>query len=147
MTTPWTRIDAVRTAALGAVGAVVWAVGWFGVSAEPALEDQIAPMNLAVVGVVLIGIGYSSWFLAGRRAVGTRRRAVLALVPEAAAAPTPVAAGTAGRAGTAPVDGFLGSERLYHRPDCAMTTDRAWEVQPRAVHERAGRTPCGVCRP
>ena len=141
MTTPWTRVDAVRTAVLVAVGCVVWALGWVGVSGEPALEDQIAPMNLAVVGVVLIGIGYSSWFLAGRRAVGTRRRAVLALVPEVAAAPTPVAAGPP------PADGFLGSERLYHRPDCAMTTDRAWEVQPLAVHERAGRTPCGVCRP
>ncbi len=144
MTTPWTRVDAVRTAVLAAVGAVVWAVGWFGVSGEPALEDQIAPMNLAVVGVVLIGIGYSSWFLAGRRAVGTRRRAVLALVPEVAAAPAPVGANTAI---TPPADGFLGSERLYHRPDCAMTADRAWEVEPRAVHERAGRTPCGVCRP
>ena len=139
MTTPWTRVDALRTAILVAVGALVWAVGWFGVSGQPALEDQIAPMNLAVVGVVLIGIGYSSWFLAGRRAVGTRRRAVLALAPEVAIGPVTT--------GTAPVDGFLGSERLYHRRDCAMTVDRAWEVQPRAAHERAGRTPCGVCRP
>ncbi|GAA0631752.1 hypothetical protein GCM10009547_39500 [Sporichthya brevicatena] len=142
MTTPWTRVDVLRTAVLVAVGAVVWAVGWFGVSGEPALSDQIAPMNVAVLGVILVGAGYASWFLAGRRAVGARRRVVLALVPDVASAPAPDV-----RADDVRHDGFLGSGRLFHRSGCAMTADRAWVAEPRSVHEQAGRVPCGVCRP
>jgi drug/metabolite transporter (DMT)-like permease len=77
--TPWTRLDAIRTGAILAVGAVIWVVGWFRLADEPALADQIAPFNLVVVGFVLIGVGYANWFLAARRAIGRRQRALLAI--------------------------------------------------------------------
>ena len=134
--TPWTRSDAARTAAFVAVGLVVWMFGWFGVSGQAAFEGQIAPLNLAIVGVVLVGAGYAGWFLAGRRAVGARKRVLLARSTDVAAA-----------AGAVDPDGFVGSERLFHRVECAMSLDRSWAVRPRVDHERAGRRPCGVCRP
>lgn len=134
--TPWTGVDALKTTVLVALGCVVWAIGWFAVSGKPALEDQIAPMNIAVVGFVVAGGGYANWFLAGRRAVGARRRSLLTL---AATVPSlaPVAVS----------DGYVGSERLFHRPGCAMADGRSWPVRSRAEQEHAGRVPCGMCRP
>jgi hypothetical protein len=35
----------------------------------------------------------------------------------------------------------------YHRPRCRLVTGKAVEAAGRAEHERAGRTPCGVCEP
>jgi hypothetical protein len=133
---PWCLADAIRAAGLILVGAIVWFVGWYQVSARAAMGEQIGPMNFAVVGLLIVGTGQASWFLAGRRAVGARRRSLLG----ATAKPSPVA-------GTAAVDLFAGSERLYHRLECGMATDRRWAPVPRSDHERQGRTPCGVCAP
>jgi drug/metabolite transporter (DMT)-like permease len=79
---PWSRTDVLRTAVLVVLGAGIWVVGWFGVSGRPALEDQIPPMNLAVLGFAVTGAGYAAWFLAGRRAVGARSRALLRLAAD-----------------------------------------------------------------
>jgi hypothetical protein len=135
--TPWSRLDALKTSLLIAVGAVVWAVGWFQVAEKPAMDEQIAPLNVAVAGVVVIGAGQALWFLNGRRAVAERRRALLG------ESPAPVAA-------QAPAQGdelFAGSQRFYHRLECAMVVDRGWAAMIRATHEAAGRVPCGVCKP
>jgi hypothetical protein len=133
--TPWQIADAVKAAGLIAVGAIVWFAGWYEVSDRAAMDEQIAPMNLAVVGVLLVGAGQASWFLAGRRAVGARRRALLG----ATAKPSPVAV-VAG-------DLFAGGEQFFHQLDCAMVTDRGWMPTTRTDQELSGRTPCGVCAP
>lgn len=133
---PWHWADAVKTAGLIVIGAIVWFVGWYQVSERAAMDEQIAPMNLAIVGLLIIGAGQASWFLAGRRAVGARRRVLLG----ATAKPSPVTL-------VAVSDLFAGRERLYHRLDCAMLTDRDWAPMPSAAHELQGRTPCGVCKP
>lgn len=132
---PWRGADAVKAAGLIALGAILWAIGWYEVSDRAAMADQIPPMNLAVVGVLIIGAGQASWFLAGRRAVGLRRRALLG----AEAKP--------GVTAKVSPDLFAGTERFFHRLDCAMVSDRAWTPTPRAAHEAQGRTACGVCAP
>lgn len=136
--TPWTRTDAVAVAVPMAIGGVVWFSGWWEVSDRPSLGAQIAPMNVATFGLMLIAVGQALWFLRGRRAVGERRRLVLgAGAPPRPAVPTVVTG----------ADAFVGSERFYHRLVCAMVVDRTWTPTSRAAHERAGRVPCGVCAP
>lgn len=134
--TPWTRLDAATTALLIAVGALLWTIGWYRVANKPSMGDQIAPLNLTVVGLAVIGAGQVLWFLRGRRIIDERRRALLGDEP------APVAA-------DAPADGelFTGAYGLYHRQACAMVTDRDWAPTARVAHESAGRAPCGVCAP
>lgn len=135
---PWTRSDAVATAAVMAIGSIVWFVGWWEVSDRATMESQLSALNIAVLGMLVIGAGQTLWFLRGRRAVHDRRRLLLG-----------VDVRTSSTTAVAPVDEdrFAGSERFYHRVDCAMADERNWTPSPRAVHERAGRTPCGVCAP
>lgn len=134
---PWTRTDVVRTAAVIAVGCLVWAVGWYRVSGEGGFHDQIAPLNVAVFGVVVAGAGQVLWFLGGRRAVDSRRRVLLGDDAAAVEVAAPVSA----------VDSVVGSERLYHRADCPMAAGREWPATTREEQERAGRVPCGWCEP
>lgn len=134
---PWTRADALRAALLIAVGGVIWIIGWWQVSGRPSMSEQVAPLNLAVVGLAVIGAGQASWFLRGRRAVAARRRMLLGTEP---VVPTETAV-------VVDADRFAGGARLYHRAGCAMLTDRAWAPVPRAEHEGAARIPCGVCAP
>ena len=133
---PWQWPDAVKAAGLIAIGTIVWAVGWYEVSERAAMNSQIAPMNLAIVGMLVIGSGQASWFVAGRRAVGRRRRALLS----AGATTAPVVVGPA-------TELVAGGERYFHRLDCAMLSDRGWTPTPREVQEAQGRIPCGVCAP
>jgi hypothetical protein len=37
--------------------------------------------------------------------------------------------------------------RFYHRPGCPMAADRNWSAASPTDHDRAGRVPCGMCRP
>ena len=134
---PWTRTDAVLTAAVIAVGCAVWAIGWYRVSGEGAFDSQIAPMNVATLGVAVAVAGQVLWFLSGRRAVDFRRRVLLG--DDAALAQISAPAED--------LDSFVGSERLYHRADCPMAQDRAWVPLSRAEQDQAGREPCGWCEP
>ncbi len=128
----------MKTFGLMGIGGVLWFIGWWEVSDRAAMDEQIAVLNLAVVGLIVVGAGQASWFLAGRRAVGHRRRALLG--------------DRARRTAVAPVaptshELVVGGERFFHRLDCAMAADRGWSPAPRAAQEQAGRVPCGVCAP
>ncbi|WP_019874817.1 hypothetical protein [Sporichthya polymorpha] len=127
----------MTSAVLMAVGAIVLVAGWWEVSDRASMESQIPAFNIAVLGLVLIGAGQGLWFLRGRRACSDRRRLLLG----ADAAPAVISAAVED------TDSFAGTERFYHRLDCAMVDDRDWAPSPRATHERVGRTPCGVCAP
>lgn len=134
---PWTRTDAVLTAAVIALGCVVWAIGWYKVSGEGAFDSQIAPLNVAVLGVLVAGAGQALWFLGGRRAVDHRRRVLLGDDAFLTVRSAPAADG----------DSFVGGESLYHRPECPMAAGRAWSPASRTEQEQAGREPCGWCEP
>ncbi len=135
--TPWTRTDAVTTAVLTTLGGGIMVVGWWEISDRASMESQLAPLNVAVLGLVLIGAGQALWFLRGRQACGDRRRRLLGADVRPVVLPAAVA----------DEDAFAGTERFYHRVDCAMVADRSWTPVPRVTHEHAGRTPCGVCAP
>jgi len=54
-----------RTTVLIAVGLLVWFVGWYQVAGKANSSDQTAPVNVAVLGVLLAGIGQLCWSWTG----------------------------------------------------------------------------------
>lgn len=141
----WSRADVAWSSALIVVGSLIWAVGWFRVAARASLEAQVAPMNVAVAGIVVVGIGQALWFMKGRRRVGDRRRVLLSLAPEwlerSPSRPTSAASAVSES------DWYVGNERFFHTPECPMTANRGWHALSRAQHVDAHRLPCGVCSP
>jgi hypothetical protein len=146
--------DLLRWVITVGLGGIVIAVGWYVAAGEATFSQQVAPLDAALAGFLLSGIGNLAWLLHGRRAVGERRRLLLPDVAETAAeanvevetvAPVATDHGT-----TSLEEVFLAGEDMerYHRPDCALAAGRTgWTTATRGAHELAGRRPCGVCRP
>ena len=132
------------TAALLVVGAVVLFVGWWGISGTTARADQYGWLNIAIAGVIVIGVANCAWLIAGRRRLAARaagvymrieRRTVAAVTPngsESSVRPT-LLAGT--------------GMRHYHREDCDYVQGKKVTRRTLGRHEREGRRPCPVCRP
>ncbi len=130
--------------ALVGLGLVLFLVGTNRVSNEVVYDDQVPGISLAVLGTVLANAAGVALLIAGRRAVSMRRVAVLGPVPALA----PVARVPVGAPPTTE-PALVGADDLrhFHRESCALAADRDWTARSRAEHERAGRTPCGVCLP
>jgi vacuolar-type H+-ATPase subunit I/STV1 len=136
---PWSPIDALVLWLLLLVGAVLLFLGWWGTSSTARLGHQVVWLNLGALGLLVAGLGVAVWLAAGRRAVGRRRRLLLADVPVAVE-------------GTG-VEGFTAelvagpSMTRYHRADCEFVAGKPVTRAPEAIHHRAGRRPCAVCLP
>jgi hypothetical protein len=147
----WVRQDVLRAGLLLGVGVVLWVDGWYKASDDLDVDSQIAPLNLSVAGTLIAGAGFVAWFLAGRRAVGARRRA---LIETRRALVLPVADRrlgsdrSLGSRSTSPVlIAGSGLER-FHRSDCPLAAGRTdWATASRIDHSAAGRVACGVCLP
>ena len=142
---PWQPAELLAVLATTAVGFVVIGVGWLGVSGAVATHKQIVWIDVAAAGVLVAGVGNGLWLLAGRRALGERRRRLTAAI-----------AGDDAPAATASVtlevvrnDRLVAGPRMtrYHREDCILVGDKSVRAAGREAHERAGREPCGVCAP
>jgi hypothetical protein len=147
----WTRLDRARTAMLLLLGVVLWVVGWYNASDELDVDNQIAPLNLSVAGTLIAGVGFVLWFLAGRRAVGARRRVIVerrrSLVLSVEGRPSRRDQSLAPRAAS-PVLVAGPTLRRFHRSDCPLALGRTdWAEAGRSEHTAAGRVACGVCLP
>jgi hypothetical protein len=122
-----------------ASGSLVCAVAWAMMANRASFSSQTPIASLGIVGLIIAFYGQTTWLLSGRRAIGERSQGLLghlvtrhgsdAARPESAV----LVAG----------DGL----RRYHRTDCLLARGQAWPAAPRERHHRAGRVPCGVCRP
>jgi hypothetical protein len=130
-------------ALLSGIGVALLVAGWIQVRTESVYAEQVAGINMAIVGVIAIGAGAIPMLLAGRRAVGVRR---LALLGDLRGMPVRSSAGAS--AGSISQN-LVGGEGLrhFHRAGCTMAQGRNWSAASRQEHERAGRVACGVCRP
>ncbi len=155
--TLWSAEDLLRWALATGVGGIVIAVSWYVCAGDASFTRQIGPLDAAVAGAVVSGLGNAMWLLRGRRVLGERRRALLAdpvVAVDAAAGDavrkvsTSASPGPATSAISEP-DVFVAGEGLlrFHSPDCILAAGRAWTSATREHHEDAGRLPCGVCRP
>jgi hypothetical protein len=128
---------------LSTIGGSLLVGGWAQVRSESVYADQATGINLSVAGVVVAGAGALMMLLAGRRAVGVRRLAVLG---DLRAMPVRASAGTSSDSTSQHLVGGEGL-RHFHRAGCTMAHGRSWSAASRGEHERAGRVACGVCRP
>jgi len=153
----WSAEDLLRWALATGVGGIVIAVSWYVCAGDASFNRQIGPLDAAVAGAVVSGLGNAVWLLRGRRALGERRRALLAdpVVAVDTGEPgavrrvsTSAETGTASPA-TSEAELLVAGEGLlrFHRSDCVLATGRTWTSATREQHEDAGRLPCGVCRP
>jgi hypothetical protein len=150
----WSAEDLLRWVITVGLGGIVVVVSWYVAAGEATFSQQVGPIDAALAGLMLSGIGNLAWLLHGRRSLGERRRLLLPDIAEATtrmAAPALLVAATSAPAlATAVEEVFLAGEGMerYHRLDCALATGRtAWTTATRRVHEDAGRQPCGICRP
>jgi hypothetical protein len=141
----WTTRDLARWGVFVGAGASAWMVAWYLASGDRTFGSQIAPVDVAVIGLV-VACAADIWILLmGRRAIGVRRRL---LVGEAAplATGTSVSAVASARPGSDELVGQTGL-RHFHRADCPMARNKTWSAAERHEHEHAGRRPCGICQP
>ena len=130
-------------ALLSGIGVALLVAGWVLVRNESVYADQAAGINMALAGVLVAGASAIPMLLAGRRAVGVRRLAVLG---DLRGIPARASAGTSDASTSHNLIGGVGLRR-FHRAGCTLAQGRNWSAAPRSEHERAGRVPCGVCRP
>jgi hypothetical protein len=150
----WGAEDLLRWVITVGLGGIVIVVAWYVGAGEATFGQQVGPIDAALAGLLLSGIGNLAWLLHGRRALGERRRLLLPDVAvETPGAEESVRLLSAGPvvASAAPADEvFLAGADMerYHRPTCALASGRTgWTTATRREHEAAGRRPCGVCRP
>jgi hypothetical protein len=155
----WSADEFMRWVLAIGAGGIVIGVSWYVCAGDASFNAQIGPLDAAVAGLVLCGLGNVMWLMRGRRLLGERRRALL---------PDVVAAVSTGAGSLRPVSGVpvgaadaeaaaaSGESALFvagagmvrfHRPDCALAAGRGWSGLTRAEHAELGRLPCGVCRP
>ena len=145
---PWRYGDLLALAGMALAGFAFVGVAAFASSRTSDLATQVRWTNVAVVGVIVLGVGNLLWLITGRRAVGELRRV---LVPRLLAFESCTARAGVG-AGDVELDAvaaFVSSRIMtkYHLRTCALVRDKAVRAASLAVHERRGRRPCGVCLP
>ena len=135
---PWRPANLLVLWVTLAAGATLLVLAWWGASATADQSSQVAWINVAVGGLIVSGVGITSWVLSGRRAIGARRRLLLA-----DGSPSPDAS---------PLDRaepLVTAAHLtrYHRSGCPMVAGKRTRTASAAGHRAAGLEPCGVCRP
>ncbi|MDQ1515896.1 MAG: hypothetical protein QOE80_1726 [Actinomycetota bacterium] len=140
---------------LGGLGAVAVLSAWVGSSSTPLVGRQAAWGALGVAGTFGVTAASFLWVATARQAVARRtaelRGLILAGVAQLRTERAEKRSGDAAVPGARPDDRpeFVATTTMvhYHRPGCRLADGKAVEPAGRADHERAGRTPCGVCEP
>lgn len=143
----WTPAALMVWGGVVVLALVFWVTAWYNVAGKANWNDQVLGMNIAIASLVVAMAASIGLLLAGRRAIGLRRIALLGqasddYVPASQVVDTSVQ----GAASSAVLVGEVGRTH-YHRSDCAMAAERNWPEGSELEFQRAGMTPCGVCRP
>ena len=145
--TAQSRLAARVAVAVGGLGGVAVIVAWFGASSSPIVKDQAGWGAVGVAGTFGVIAASVLWVVTMRQAVGLRAAALRAEIAAGAVAARP-----------APPPSEPGPDREpelvaattmvhYHRAGCRLAAAKPVEPADRHEHQRAKRTPCGVCRP
>jgi hypothetical protein len=143
----WRPTETAAWALTNAAAAALVLTAAYGLTVVPTVEQQLPWMTIAVLGVALSGVANGLWFLAGRRAVGVRLRAVSTGADGLAAS---FETASSGRPAAPVLTSFVAVEglRYYHQPGCPLVTGRDAKLRAVAPDDnRAGLLPCGWCQP
>jgi uncharacterized membrane protein (UPF0136 family) len=143
----WTPRDVSRWGSVVALSGVVLVGAWYSVAGKATWDDQVVGMNVGLAALVASNAAGVLFLIAGRRAVGVRRMALLGdPAPELV---VPRQSQPAHDLLTAPADALVAGDGLthYHRADCPMAVHKSFVAATRSEHERSGHAACGVCRP
>jgi hypothetical protein len=150
-----TRLAARVALVVGGLGAVAVLVAWAGSSATPLVGRQAGWGAIGVSGTLAVTAASFLWVATRRQAVARRatdlRTAILAGAEETrrhAARRSPVGrdSRTAAMASAGSAEFVAGAAMVhYHRAGCRLADGKPVEATGRVEHERAGRTPCGIC--
>lgn len=143
----WSPRDVSRWGAVVCLSAVVLLGAWYSVSGKDNWDSQVLSLNVGLAAVIAANAAGVLLLLAGRRAVGVRRMALLGDPPPQLLVPYPTE--PLHDLLTAPADALVAGRGLthFHRADCPMAAHKSFAPATRSEHERAGLTACGVCRP
>jgi hypothetical protein len=148
LSVPWRAEDLVRWMSASALSGILVIVGWYLAAGQARDTRQIGPLDLAIAGAVLGGVANVTWLLRGWHSVGERRKALVAQLSAALPVPPQEPGLDFGEGRLSAAEILVGGRsRYFHRPGCPLARGRDWTPEPLAVHLRAGREPCGVCRP
>ena len=138
---PWPAAALRWLLAANGVALAMIAVSWWGAGGATSTSTALSWLYLAPGGVLVAGAANGIWLLRGRRAVGLER---IALLPRRRA----VLSAPSGSA--VPASSPLLATALmnhYHGPECPVVAGKRIRPLPVDAHRRAGRRPCGICRP
>ncbi|MEW6471232.1 MAG: hypothetical protein AB1679_03090 [Actinomycetota bacterium] len=153
--TAQSRLAARVALAVGAVGGLVVVVAWFGASSSPIVRDQAGWGAVGVAGTFAVIAASILWVVTIRQTVALRAAELRAAIAAGAAYARPAAEASpsTGRR-EAPPPAAAEADLVaaptmvhYHRAGCRLAAAKPVERAGRVEHERAGRTPCGVCEP
>jgi hypothetical protein len=145
--TAQSRLAARVAVAVGGLGGVAVIVAWFGASSSPIVKDQAGWGAVGVAGTFGVIAASVLWVATMRQAVGLRATLLRADIAAGAAAARP--ATPRAEPGPDREPELVASTTMvhYHRAGCRLAAAKPVEPADRQEHERAKRTPCGVCRP
>jgi hypothetical protein len=140
---PWTSAELSRVVLSNALGLVLIGISWYQVAGQLTTRDQLAWLNVGILGIAVAGVSNALWLLRGRRNVGLARVLVLPDVPRRSAS-----------AWTERLAEDLENQPVanaamtrYHRPSCPLVEGKQTTAASRRDHERAGKVPCELCEP
>ena len=138
---PWRVEDLLRWYVSLGVSLAGLAVAWWGISDTLRLSRSITWINVAVLALVISGLGNMRWLLQGRRALAARRRTELPDAAELLAllGPHQRPAGDDARAA------ILGTTTRHHAPSCPAVQGKPVQLASVEEHEQSGRVACGLC--
>ena len=138
---PWRVEDLLRWYVALGISLLGLAVSWWGISGTTRLGRSITWIDVAVVALVVGGLGNMRWLLQGRRAVAARRRAELPDAAELLAVLAPHQ--------QLKTDGtrvaIVGSTTRHHAPSCPAVQGKPVQSGSVDEHEQSGRVACGLC--
>ena len=140
---PWTSAELSRVVLSNALGAVLIGISWYQVAGQLTTRDELAWLNVGILGVAIAGVSNAMWLLRGRRNIGLARVMILPDVPPRSA--TRWSDRMAEDLENQPV--ASAAMTRYHRPSCPLVEGKQTSAMSRRDHERAGKIPCELCEP
>lgn len=143
----------LRWAATAFMGFAVVVAGWYLAGGESRVDDQVGPVVVAVVGLLVSAGGHASLVRRMRTGLWARREVVLGAIATAWPPPPPAEISPVRAAPAASVgegsDGVVVAApdgRFFHRLGCPLIRGKQ-QVVPLDDRQRNAKEPCGVCRP